>query len=99
MNQAIPQLHDFLIESAKRLPSKVGLVVGDRRFTYAELDRQSDALARYFESRGVERGDRVAIFGGNSAETVLAFWAVLKANAVVVVINPLTKPDKLDYML
>lgn len=96
---AVPLLHDYLIDSAARLPDKVALVCQGRRFTYGELDAQSNALANALARRGVERGDRVVIFASNSLEAVVAFWAVLKANAVAVVVNPLTKADKLAYML
>jgi len=95
----VPLLHDFLIDSAARLPSKVGLVVAKQRFTYGELDARSNALAHALVARGVERGDRVVIFGDNSVETVVAFWGVLKANAIVSIVNPLTKADKVAYML
>ena len=99
MIQAVPLLHDFLIHSAKRLPDKVALVAGNARLTYREIETRSDALARALVSLGVERGDRVAVFADNTPETVISFWAALKANAVIVVINPLTKADKLAYML
>jgi len=99
MNHAIPQLHDFLHASAKRLADKCALVAGAQRLTYADLETRSDALARSLASLGVERGDRVVVFADNTPETVIAFWAILKANAVVVVVNPLTKVDKLAYML
>ena len=39
------------------------------------------------------------VFGDNTVDTVVAFWAVLKANAVVSIVNPLTKADKLEYYL
>ena len=39
------------------------------------------------------------VFADNTVETVVAFWAVLKANAVVSIVNPLTKADKLAYLL
>jgi amino acid adenylation domain-containing protein len=99
MSVAVPRLQDFLEGSAARLPDKIGLVAGTRRLTYRELAERSDALARALVRLGVERGDRVVVFGDNAAETVIAFWAALKANAVVVVVNPLTKADKLAYML
>jgi amino acid adenylation domain-containing protein len=95
----VPLLGDYLTESALRLPDKVALVCDGRRLTYAELERQSNALAHALERRGVQRGERVMIFAGNSPEAVVAFWAVLKANAVVSIINPLTKADKLAYLL
>ncbi len=92
-------LHDYLIESARRAPDKVALVCGSERLTYAELDARSNALAHRLAADGVERGDRVIVFADNTVETVIAFWAVLKANAVVSIVNPLTKSDKLAYLL
>ncbi len=98
-DRATPLLHDYLIESARRLPDKVALVCQGQRLTYRDLDTRSDALAAFLEKKGVERGDRVVIFGDNTVETVISFWAVLKANAIVSVVNPLTKADKLKYLL
>ena len=69
------------------------------RLTYAEIDARSNALAHALVARGVRRGDRVVVFADNTVETVVAFWAVLKANAVVSIVNPLTKTDKLAYLL
>jgi amino acid adenylation domain-containing protein len=99
MTHVVPQLHDFLADSATRLPEKLALVAGDARLTYAEIETKANALARALVARGVERGDRVAVFADNTAEAVIAFWAALKANGVIVMINPLTKSDKLAYML
>jgi amino acid adenylation domain-containing protein len=96
---AIPQLHDFLIHTAARLPDKEALVCGEARVTYGEIDRKSNALAHALKKRGVGRGDRVIVFADNTPETVVSFWGVLKANAVVSIVNPLTKTDKLAYML
>jgi amino acid adenylation domain-containing protein len=96
---AVPLLHDYLVEAARRLPDKVALVCQGERLTYGELDARSNALADALVKRGIERGDRVVIFASNSPETVIAFWGVLKANAVVSVVNPLTRTDKLAYLL
>ncbi|MBK7857954.1 MAG: AMP-binding protein [Archangiaceae bacterium] len=96
---ATPLLHDFLEHSAKRLPDKIALVVKGVRVTYAELDRRANALAHALIESGVERGDRVVVFADNTIETVVSFWGVMKANAIVSVINPLTKHDKLTYYL
>ena len=41
----------------------------------------------------------MVVFADNTLETVVSFWAVLKANAVVSIVNPLTKADKLAYLL
>jgi amino acid adenylation domain-containing protein len=99
MINGVPLLHDFLIESARRLPDKVALVCQSQRVTYAELDRQSNALAHALIARGVSRGDRVIVFADNTVAAVVSFFGVLKANAVVSMVNPQTKDDKLAYLL
>lgn len=99
MHGPVPLLHDYLIHSAHRHGEKVALVCGTNRVTYEELETRSDALAQHLTAAGVARGDRVMIFADNTVETVVGFWAVLKANAVVSIVNPLTKSDKLGYLL
>jgi amino acid adenylation domain-containing protein len=99
LEAAIPLLHDFLLQTAARLPNKVAVVCKKERISYATLNRASNALAHALVNRGVARGDRVIIFADNTVEAAVAFWAVLKANAVVSVVNPLTKADKLTYLL
>jgi len=99
MSRGVPLLHDYLAESAARLPDKIALVAQGQRYSYAELDGRANALANTLVARGVERGDRVVVFGDNVVETVVSFWAALKANAVISVVNPLTKSDKLEYLL
>lgn len=94
-----PQLHDFLESSAARLGEKVAVVCKGLRMNYAQLEARANALAHALVKLGVERGDRVVVFADNTFETVVSFWGVLKANAVVSVINPLTKADKLTYYL
>ncbi len=99
MHGAIPQLQDYLESAARQQPDKVALVCAKQRLTYAELDRRSNALAHTLQERGVMRGDRVLVFADNTVQTVVSFWAVLKASAVVSIVNPLTKADKLAYLL
>jgi amino acid adenylation domain-containing protein len=92
-------VQDFLETTASRLPGKVALVCGGRRFTYAEIDAMADRLAAALRSMGVERGDRVAIFLNNSVECVVGIFAVLKADGAFVIVNHSTKRDKLVYIL
>ncbi|WP_409363071.1 class I adenylate-forming enzyme family protein [Bradyrhizobium lablabi] len=99
MHEPVPLLHDYLIHSAHHKSGTVALVCGSHRITYGELEASSNAIANDLMNMGVERGDRVMIFGDNTIETVISFWAALKANAVACLINPLTKRDKLTYLL
>lgn len=96
---AVPLLHDYLLQPARELPEKIALVCMKQRIAYGELDARSNALAHSLVDAGVGRGDRVVVFADNTVEAVVSFWAVLKANAVVSIVNPLTKGDKLSYLL
>jgi amino acid adenylation domain-containing protein len=95
----VPLLQDYLMQTAQELSEKIALVCMKQRITYGELDARSNALAHSLVESGVKHGDRVVVFGDNTVETVISFWAVLKANAVVSIVNPLTKSDKLSYLL
>jgi amino acid adenylation domain-containing protein len=92
-------LHDFLAETAAASPEAIALVCERRTYTYRELDERSNALACALHERGVVRGDRVMVFADNGVETAIAFWAILKANAVATIIHPQTKVEKVAYML
>src|SRR5262249_12046007 len=83
----------------RRLPDKIALVCGSRQATYRAIDRDANRLAAALTRRGLKRGDRVIVFAGNSIETVIAVWGVLKADAIVSIINPLSKAGKLRYCL
>lgn len=96
---AVPQLHDYLESAAREAPEKIALVFEGTRLSYAEIDARANALAHTLASRGVGRGDRVLVFLENGVEAVVAFWAVLKANAVVSMVSPQTRPDRLAYLL
>lgn len=92
-------LHQTLENSARDHGAKVALVCGTQRYTFAFIDEQANRLARFLRTRGVQRGDRVATFLDNGIEAVVAIYATLKCGAVFMPINPLTRKDKLSYML
>jgi fatty-acyl-CoA synthase len=75
---------DGLVRNARRFPHKPAIVDAARTVTYRELDRRSNALARYFLSRGVACGDRVALACGNSAEHLELLFALAKIGAAAI---------------
>jgi amino acid adenylation domain-containing protein len=88
-----------LEETTRQFPDKKALRCSDQSLTYLEVDRMANRLANALIERGVERGDRVAIFLPNTVEAVAAIFATLKAGGVFLVVNHTTKPDKLQYIL
>jgi len=93
------QVEEFLEKSAERTPDKIALICGEQRLSYAEIDARCNQLAHALVGMGLERWDRVVIYGRNSVETVVAIFAVLKAGGVFVLVNPTTKQDKLTYIV
>lgn len=77
-------IHNFLTNSAKADENKIAVVHGQDRLSYGELDMLSNAFAAYLCRQGVQKGDRVILFLNNSIEYLIAYFAILKAGAVVV---------------
>src|SRR2546423_14611214 len=93
------QVEDFLETSARRSPDKAAIVCNGRRWKYGQVEEHSNALGHALIGEGIRRWDRVAIYLDNSIEAVLSVFAVLKSNAVFLIINPTVKPEKLTYII
>jgi long-chain acyl-CoA synthetase len=81
------------------VPAKTAVVCGDVRVSYGDLSNRVESLAAVLHAHGVVRGDRVVLLLESSVEFAVAVHAVLKLGAVFVPVSPLTKTDKLAYML
>lgn len=92
-------VHEFLSASAKRFSDKEALVSGKLRFTYQEIDIQSDLFASGLISLGVQRHDRIIIFSDNSVEIIIGIYGILKAGATFVLLNGSLKSSKLQYII
>ncbi len=68
-----------------------------RRWTYAELDRDVNALARGLIGAGIAKGDRVGIWSPNCAEWTIAQYATAKAGAILVNVNPSYRTHEFSY--
>ena len=92
-------LHRFLEASAQAYGSRPCAIFKGHGVTYAEMDDLSDRLAAGLASLGVKKGDPVGIFMPNSAQFVMAFYAILKAGGVVVATNPLYSAREIEHQL
>lgn len=84
---------------ATSTPNAVALFAGERSMTYAELNRSTDLLARWFVASGLKPGDRVAIQWPNAVEVVQVFFAAFKAGLTAVPINLRLKPADIAWVL
>lgn len=92
-------LAQFLKERVRRYNSRVLLYGEEGPITYREFDAVTDRIASGIEGLGAATGDRVAVLHPNSAQTLLAFFAIIKAGCVVVPINPAYTPREVSYLL
>jgi fatty-acyl-CoA synthase len=90
-----------LLRTAARWPDRDALVevATGRRWTYAALTGDVDAVARGLLALGVAKGDRVGIWAPNVAEWVLVQYATARIGAVLVNINPAYRTHEVAYVL
>lgn len=88
----------YLDTAACRYPDKPAIVYCGAATSYTQLRERVDALAGYLQQRlGVAPGDRVLLASQNCPQFVTAFHAVLRAGAVVVPVNPMSKAAEVRH--
>ena len=85
--------------SARRYPDKAAYLYFGRALSYSELHQQALALAGWLQAQGVHAGDRVALFMQNCPQFVVAVYAVLRADAVVVPVNPMNRAHEFVHYI
>ena len=96
----LPQtsVYTNLMVSALRYPNKAAVIFYDTILTYGELHTEVLALAGYLQHQcGVQRGDRVLLNMQNSPQWLIAYFAILRADAMVVPVNPMLLTDELRH--
>jgi fatty-acyl-CoA synthase len=93
-------LYDNLAVSAARYPAKAAIVFYDSIITYGRLKSEVDAMAGYLQQRcGIKHGDRVILFSQNCPQFVIAYYAILRAGAVVVPANAMSLTPELEHYI
>ncbi|HEV8094195.1 MAG TPA: long-chain fatty acid--CoA ligase [Burkholderiales bacterium] len=86
--------------SAARYPDRPAILYYGSALTYRDLKRDTLALAGHLQRRcGVRRGDRVLLYAQNSPQFIIGYYAILRANAVVVPVNPMNKSEELAHYI
>ena len=92
-------LWDNLETSARRYPNKTALVFLGTQLSYAQLRSKAERLAAFLQSLGVQKGDRIVLDMQNCPQLVIAHFAILRANAVVVPVNPMNRAEELKHYI
>ncbi|HEY5754874.1 MAG TPA: long-chain fatty acid--CoA ligase [Steroidobacter sp.] len=86
--------------SAARYPDKPYLIFFEAPLTFARFKDEAERLAGYLQQDcGVKTGDRVLVVMQNSPQFILAYYAALRANAIVVPVNPMSVTAELEHYI
>lgn len=100
MEHASPAtLAESLRSRAAKHPEKLALIFADRRWSYAEFEREVDRVASGFLRLGVKKADRIALVLPNCPEFLFTVFALTKIGAVFVPLNPQYTAEEAEYVL
>lgn len=93
-------VHDFLTDQLARMPDKLFLTdSAGARWSFADLDRASDAVADHLRGAGVGETDRVLMLSENCAEAVATLFACWKLGAVILPVNARLAVGEVDRIM
>ena len=97
----VPQtsVWDNIAVNARRYPDHAALVFFGKSVSYGELAAMAERLAAHLHAQGVGKGDRVILLMQNCPQLVIAHYAILRANAVVVPVNPMNTAEELQHYI
>jgi fatty-acyl-CoA synthase len=92
-------LDDIPRRSARRFPSRVAIIDGATRLTFAEFDAAVDRAAAALADQGMAKGDRMALLSHNCWQYPVLAFAAARIGVVLVPVNFMLGPDEVAYIL
>jgi long-chain acyl-CoA synthetase len=92
-------LSTVLESSARERPQHTAFILGDRRFSYAEINAAANMIANGLAANGIGAGDTVALSCPNLPFFPMIYFGVLKTGATILPVNVLLTPDEIAYLL
>lgn len=86
--------------TAEQHGETTAIIFQGRSLSYRDLWDKVQALAGFLQNKtGVKKGDRVFLFMQNSPQCIIGYYAILRAGAVVIPVNPMNKHGELEYLI
>jgi fatty-acyl-CoA synthase len=98
MSRRVMNLAHFLTQNARRHGERLGLIWGERCWTWREIDANVSALAAALAARGIVTGDRILVHSKNCDEMFWSMFAAFRLGAVWVPTNFRLMPDEVAYL-
>ncbi|MEH7334411.1 AMP-binding protein [Neobacillus drentensis] len=96
-NNVNQPLHEYLRHYSRFTPNKEAIIFYGKTITYQELDDLSDRFAMFLYSRGIKKGDKVALFLPNCPQYIICHFGIQKIGAIVGPCSPMFKEWELAY--
>ncbi|MGR6466903.1 long-chain-fatty-acid--CoA ligase [Rhizobium sp. PAMB 3182] len=96
---AFQSLGDFFDAHVAKYAARTAFTNMGKDLTFSDLDAASRRVAAWLQSKGLKKGDRVAVMMPNILQNPVATYAVLRAGLTVVNVNPLYTPRELEHQL
>jgi len=90
---------EVLPDAARRFGSRTALIVGERSFSFDDLQATSSRVAHGLAAAGVRPGDRVALYGPNCWEWLVAYYGIAKTGATVIPVNVMLTTDEVRFVV
>ncbi|MBD2819268.1 amino acid adenylation domain-containing protein [Xenorhabdus sp. 42] len=92
-------IHQLFEQQAERTPNATALVFGENQLSYAALNQRANQLAHHLIASGVRPDDRIAICAERSFDLIIGIYAILKAGAGYIPLDPEYPAERLAYQL
>jgi long-chain acyl-CoA synthetase len=92
-------IRDLFEESVANYGERPAYYCMGKEISFADVDRMSAAFGAWLQSKGLVKGERVALMMPNVLQYPVALFGVLRAGLVVVNVNPLYTPRELEHQL
>ncbi|MDD4111480.1 MAG: amino acid adenylation domain-containing protein [Herbinix sp.] len=92
-------LHEMFTERSKKQPDQIAIEYGEDYITYQQLDKESNRVANYLRTIGIERNDYVGVLCKRRIHTLINIIGILKAGAAYVPIDPDYPEERKNYIL
>src|SRR3989344_3734398 len=89
---------DFLDQSEKKYPKKIGLIFEDKKYTYSQIKTNAEFIANKLSSIS-KKGDIIGILLPNCPEFIFSYFGILKSGCVALLIPTNISDENLEYQL
>jgi len=96
---AYSSILDIFNQSCTKFRDRTAYVNFDKELTFGELDRLTTNFAAWLQSKGLVKGDRIALMMPNILQYPVAMFGAMKAGLVIVNTNPMYTPRELKHQL